>query len=61
MRTLTHTYSILPISKQAYDEIKKKLEEAGYQEQFHGDRIDMNGLAIAVDSPRTRICESQEL
>jgi len=54
MGTHTHTYAILEISMKAYQEIKEKLEAAGYADQFH-DRaedlenpiIDMHGIAVA--------------
>lgn len=46
MRT-THTYVTLPLSPAAYDEIRRKLEDAGYQHCFHEDGlVDMHGLAI---------------
>lgn len=49
----TRTYAILKVSHAAYEEIKAKLEAAGYQDQFHDDRdgdgivIDMHGIALA--------------
>lgn len=49
MRT-THTYAILEISQAAYEEIKAKLEAAGYQHAFHDNDgeivIDMHGIAV---------------
>lgn len=46
----TYTYALLEVSPAAYDEIKRLLEAAGYQDQFHEDRgevvIDMHGLAL---------------
>ncbi len=46
----THTYATLEISQSAFDEIKAKLEVAGYQHAFHqdGDKllIDMHGIAV---------------
>ena len=43
----THTYAILGLSKEAFAEIKKKLEDAGYQHAFHEDGvIDMHGIAV---------------
>lgn len=50
--TYTHTYAILEVSASAYDEIKSKLEAAGYQHAFHDDKdedgivIDMHGIAL---------------
>lgn len=53
MRT-THTYAILEISAAAYEEIRAKLEQAGYQHAFHPKAdgriaIDMYGIAVATD------------
>lgn len=52
---MTYTYSILKISSAAYEEIKQKLEDAGYSDQFHEDRnygivIDMHGIALAAET-----------
>lgn len=54
MHTHTRTYVILNLSRAAFDEIKAKLADAGYDHAFHRDNergwvIDMNGLAVAVD------------
>lgn len=47
----THTYVTLDLSAAAYDEIRKKLEEAEYSHAFHEDGcIDMHGIAVAKDS-----------
>lgn len=49
----TYTYAILELSDAAFQEIKQKLEEAGYQDQFHEDEgriaIDMHGIAVASE------------
>lgn len=50
---VTHTYAVLDISKEAYQEIRRLLEEAGYSHAFHKDDerpevIDMHGIAIAA-------------
>lgn len=46
----THTFSILEISQAAYEEIKAKLIEAGYQhailEEGGQEVIDLHGIAI---------------
>lgn len=51
----THTYVTLEVSDAAFDEIKKKLEDAGYQHTFANAEgrlggpvalIDMHGIAI---------------
>lgn len=49
MHTLTTSYAILPISREAYQEIKARLEEAGYAHHIHDNRIDMTGLAVAIE------------
>lgn len=54
---MTHTYVTLDISPAAYDEIRAKLEEAGYQHAFmEGGEIDMHGLALvrAGSEPQER-------
>ena len=44
---MTHTFTILKISQPAYDEIKLKLKDAGYEHTFLEDGvIDMHGIAI---------------
>lgn len=47
--THTHTYAILEISRVAYEEIREKLEKAGYSDQFHDDVIDMHGIAVKIE------------
>lgn len=49
---MSYTYAVLKVSPTAYAEIKKRLEEAGYEDQFHDDDehgvvIDMHGIALA--------------
>lgn len=50
----THTYALCEVSKSAYDEIRAKLIEAGYEDQMHDDDgkivIDMHGIALAEQS-----------
>lgn len=44
---MSHTYSVLPVSKRTYDEIKEALAEAQYTHAFHDDGIiDLHGIAI---------------
>lgn len=47
---MTHTYAILQVSREAFDEIEGKLLEAGYEDQIHEEDgvvvIDMHGIAI---------------
>lgn len=56
--TMTHTYAVLPVSRAAYEEIWKLLKDAGYGEQFHGDLIDMHGIALQIKAGRCRICDA---
>lgn len=50
---MTYTYAILEVSRAAYQEIKQKLEAAGYSDQFHDNGgklvIDMHGIAVAEE------------
>ena len=44
---VTHTYAIMEVSASTYQEIRKILEEAGYQLAFEDDGvIDLHGLAL---------------
>lgn len=45
MRT-THTYAVLEITFEAWEEIADKLRAAGYDHAFDGDVIDMHGIAV---------------
>ena len=52
---MTYTYAILELSKSAYDEIRIRLEVAGYTDQFHENKsdtenpiIDMHGIAVSL-------------
>lgn len=49
MRT-SRTFALLKVSKAAFDEIRLKLEAAGYGHAFHEDdgglTIDMHGIAL---------------
>lgn len=46
----TYTYAIMEVSKETYEEIAKKMVEAGYEHTFHETRegrvIDMHGIAL---------------
>lgn len=52
---MTHTYAVLDVSPKTYQEIRKKLLDAGYQHAIHGDEagevIDMVGIAISEEEP----------
>lgn len=51
--TATHTYTVLVISRAAFDEIRARLTESGYpdlhQDADFGAVIDMHGLALAPE------------
>lgn len=54
LAAMTHTYTILELSRSAYDEIKTKLQDVGYDHAFHQNEagephIDMHGIAVAPD------------
>lgn len=59
---MTHTYAILEISPDAYQEIREALAQAGYHHAFHQeegrDLIDMHGIAVAV--PKSEIPPHQQ-
>ena len=48
--TCTHSYAVLEISPAAFEEIRRKLQAAGYQDQLHNRAgrlvIDMTGIAV---------------
>lgn len=51
----TYTYTLLPISEETYEEIKKKLLEVGYADSIDLtisgiERIDMQGIALTLAS-----------
>lgn len=48
---MTYTYVLMYVSQDAYDEIAKRLRDAGYDHVFHDDgpgepAIDMHGIAL---------------
>jgi hypothetical protein len=56
MRT-SRTYATLAVSQTAFEEIRDKLKEAGYSDQFefhkHEDApylIDMHGIALTLEN-----------
>lgn len=57
---VTHTYVTLALSEAAYEEIRTKLEAAGYGHAFHDNPeapassvIDMHGLAVVPEVEMT--------
>lgn len=59
---MTHTYAVLQVSREAYEEIRRLLQQARYDHAFIGkdaldpyEVIDMHGLALQrrpEESPR---------
>ena len=50
---MTHTYALLEVSNAAYQEIKRKLVDAGYSHAIHSDgEIDMHGIALIIDKSK---------
>lgn len=56
--THTYTYVLMELSDAAYDEIRKKLEDAGYDEHLHDNpddparpRLNMHGIAVVPYRP----------
>jgi hypothetical protein len=58
---MAHTYAILDIPLPAFLLIRDRLLAAGYRDQVHDQRklIDMQGLAIAPESPAGPPAESE--
>lgn len=48
----THTFALLELSESAFDEIKEKLKEAGYEHAFMEEdgklTIDMHGIGVTM-------------
>ncbi len=56
-RTATRTFTTLPVSPAAYEEIRTKLLAAGYPQTARRDgAIDMHGIAVVVDQTRCGRC-----
>lgn len=47
--TSTYTFAVMEVSPVAYEEIKKKLEEAGYQHAIRDGLLDMHGIALGLE------------
>lgn len=54
---MTYTCAKLPISKAAYDEIAKKLREAGYDHVFSDEGIDMTHIMVEAEEAQDLTCE----
>lgn len=47
----THTYALMDVSAETYAEIRRKLEEAGYQHAIMEDGVlDMHGIGIGTEA-----------
>jgi len=53
---MTYTYVLMDVSESTYQEIKQKLEAAGYDHALHASDdsrevvLDMHGIALRLDS-----------
>jgi len=53
---MTHTFAALKVSNQVYEEIEKKLREAGYDHAFIDGAIDMHGIGLLRGGPAWTYC-----
>lgn len=54
----THTYAELGLTAPAYEEIKRKLKDAGYDHAFMEDgTIDMHGIGVTLEHNPVPSCE----
>jgi len=54
---MTHTYAVLDVTRATYEEIRAKLDAAGYADRFHEDGlIDLHGLAIQPQEEEGTAC-----
>jgi hypothetical protein len=63
---MSYTYTILEVSEQTFNEIKVKLEKAGYFHSFRnsGQTIDIHGIAlesISVHTPNEPLIEGHSI
>lgn len=51
---MTYTFAIMTVSRSTYDEVKKKLKEAGWEHAIGEDgHLDMRGVALTTDEAPT--------
>ena len=59
MPRTTHTYTVLPISRVAYRELRARLEASGYHHAIHtdadGEVIDLHGVAVQAIEPKAAV------
>lgn len=53
---MTHTFAVLGVSQAAYDEIKTKLEAAGYGHAFINQTINMHGIGLVAEATPAPSC-----
>ncbi len=59
---MSHTYALLEVSPATYVEIRRKLEEAGYQHAFHNNGVvDMHGIALEEPLKHSGGCSNQNV
>ena len=61
---MTYTYALMEVSEATFNEIKQKLEEAGYDHAIHRaydpdhaeprTALDMHGIGLVLKSPEGR-------
>lgn len=56
---MSYTFATLPISKEAYEEIKQRLLAAGatyaiYKTGLTGEVLDMRGIALVIETERDK-------
>jgi hypothetical protein len=48
----THTYALAVVSRTTYDEVRKLLEDAGYNHAIEENGVlDMHGIALQTEEP----------
>ena len=50
---MSHTYATLPVTPSTFEEIFKKLKEAGYDHALEEGLIDMHGIARVLETKET--------
>lgn len=43
----THTFALMEVSDATFEEVARKLREAGYDHAFVDGHLDMHGIALA--------------
>lgn len=52
---MTHTYALMPVTLATYEEVKRKLKDAGYDHALGPDgELDMHGIALVLEKEPSR-------